>query len=136
MSVINKDPRLEEVKKQGKPEDFSYLSLYGFRGFFLKKQSEGFTEYAFGGGPWTGSYPNEIRVVGMFACFSPDGKVTTLQTLKAYTEDFHTCRATREQNFTKEQFESFVKKYEITLGPNKSIQELLSLWTQPDGSEN
>ena len=110
-----------------KPEKFSPLGLYGDREFFFERKNEGYTEAAYGGGPWIGSY----RIVGIFAFYHPDGRIATFQTRKIDTGDC-TMRGDpiRADYKNESEFKEYVEEHRITLGKKHSLADAIKDWEE------
>ncbi len=112
-----------------KPEKFSTLEMYGRREVFKKKQSEGYTEVAFGGGDWVGAE----RIVAIWTFYHPAKKfrnVSTLQHPKHFDGE-HTLRGTPfEKDYSQREFEEYVQKMQIRIHNKQNLAELLQNWDE------
>jgi hypothetical protein len=108
---------------QMKPEKFSPFALYGNKEIFQKMLKNGYTEVAFGGGEWV----DDFRIVGIFVFYHQRKKnVYTYQTPKFVTLDAHTmCGVKFEKKYRIKQFEKYVQKMKISIGPKTDLKKVL-----------
>ena len=100
----------------------SPAGLYGDQAFFERCLADGFTEFVYGD---SGAIVDEIRLVGVFACIHPKGKVSTIETLKSYA-DYATVRGQRKCTYRSfRNFEEEMKKYDVHLTDKMSLSELV-----------
>jgi hypothetical protein len=114
-----------------KPEEFSTLEMYGKREIFERKQNEGYTEVAFGGGDWVDSN----RIVALWAFYHPTkmfGSVSTLQYPK-FDDGTHTIRFKPfERKYSQEGFERYLQKMQIKMGDRENLAKLLQNWDKEE----
>ena len=126
----------------------SPIGMYGRdRDHFVKRLNEGYTEIAIGGGPWVDMNGEDLRIVGIWVFYHPDGRVATIETHKGYTPDGHTIRGCptaceyKTSRFMRirnrlfpgsrvpKSFERLVKDYHLKLGPREPLKDLLDSWS-------
>jgi len=114
-----------------KPEEFSALALYGQREVFERKQSEGYTEVAFGNGGWVGAE----KIVACWVFYHPKKwfrSVSTIQYPK-FDDGCHTVRGDPfERNYSQKGFEKYARRMDIKMGERQSLANLLSRWVEEE----
>jgi len=115
----------EDSTEKQKPDQFSNLNFYGDREVFEKREEEGYSQVNFGRGPWI----KGERVVGMFAFYHPDGKISILMTPKhdISGETIHGRRTEREFE-NEEEFKKFVEQWKIELAERSDLGKFLNKW--------
>ena len=115
-----------------KVERFSLLGMYGDRKYFQKKLDEGYSEVAFGSGPYITSPSGFLqkRMVGMFAFFHPDGRIVTYETVKQWLEwesDPHRGHPPESQ-YNAKTFEERCKDFQVSLSEKATLADVVADW--------
>lgn len=116
-----------------KPEEFSPLAMYGEKSIFEKRLNEGFTEIAFGRGPWkeveSPGLILDVRIVAIYVFYHPSGKIATFEHPKArdcnlmahHGEPF-------EAEYNQLTFHEHKKDYKLNLGEKIDLAEIVQSW--------
>ena len=110
-----------------KSEEFNLIKAYGKRDIFEKRLQEGYTEIAFGNGPWV----KNQRIVVLFVFYHPNGEVATYEHPKFINEG-HTVRGKpHEEKYNQKKFNKLKEKWDLKVDDKKhNLKEILEEWKQ------
>ncbi len=101
--------------------DTNELEWYGALSFFEEMDQLNYEEVAFGRGPWIRSE----RIVGIFAFYSSDRDIRTLETAKRYVGRPHTI-GTFAYSYKEEEFKNLCKNMKIDFREKMDLKELIN----------
>lgn len=105
-----------------KVEQYSKIEMYGNKELFAKRQSEGFTEVAFGSGDWVDSE----RIVAIWAFYNQQGNTIATYEHPKSDDGCHTVRGLPfEATYTPKEFEARCAERRIKMGSRHNLAELV-----------
>lgn len=109
-----------------KPEEFSYLGMYGNKDIFQKISKRGYAKVAFGRGGWI----EGLRIVAIFAFFHPKkDKVATYQYPKCFLHDGHTMHGLPfSRTYSKKGFAKYLELHKIQFSSKTNLHKILKSW--------
>ena len=129
------------------PERFSTFGMYGNKEVFNKRAKEGYTEVAFGIGEWISRPIGEERIVGLYAFYHPNGKVSTYEHPKAnhgfgnvhgqpFEAEYNAKRTLLQKLLGKSStFEQHLKEFKITLDQRNNLAKIVKLLNENGGEQ-